>query len=125
MSVEDEPSDCLFCQITSGAAPSEELHRAEGVVAFRDKFPRAPVHVLVAPERHLGSAHDLTDADADLVMTCLRVARAIAEQEGVADGYRLATNVGTKGGQMVPHLHFHVLGGRQLGHIDSGEPPAS
>lgn len=116
-------SDCLFCQITSGAAPAEVVRREEGVVAFRDKFPRAPVHVLVAPERHIGSVHELTDDDAELVMTCLRVARQVAESEGIAEGYRLATNVGTRGGQAISHLHLHVLGGRQLGHIDSGEPP--
>jgi histidine triad (HIT) family protein len=118
-------SDCLFCQITAGEAPADVLRREDGVVAFRDIYPRAPVHVLVVPERHLDSAHDLTDDDADLVATCLRVARAVAEAEGIADGYRLATNIGSGGGQAIPHLHWHVLGGRQLRHIDSGEPPAS
>jgi histidine triad (HIT) family protein len=115
--------ECLFCQIVGGDAPAEVLHREDGVVAFRDIYPRAPVHVLVTPERHVGSAHQLTDDDADLVLACLRMARRVAEEEGIADGYRLATNVGSRGGQAIPHLHFHVLGGRQLAHIDSGPPP--
>jgi histidine triad (HIT) family protein len=117
-------SACLFCQITSGEAPADVIHREDGIVAFRDISPRAPVHVLVTPERHVASAHQLTDDDADLLSACFRVARRVAESEGIADGYRVATNIGTGGGQAIPHLHFHVLGGRQLAHIDSGEPPA-
>jgi histidine triad (HIT) family protein len=115
-------SDCLFCTITAGDAPADVVHREEGVVAFRDIAPRAPVHVLVVPERHVDSAHDLTDDDADLLARCFRVARHVAEAEGIADGYRLTTNIGARGGQAIPHLHLHVLGGRQLGHIDSGPP---
>ncbi len=114
--------DCLFCQIIAGDLPSDEVYRAEGVVAFRDISPRAPVHVLVTPERHVPSAHALTDEDADLLAACFRVAREVARLEGIEDGYRVATNIGSRGGQMIPHLHFHVLGGRQLGHIDSGPP---
>ena len=99
--------------------------RAEGIVAFRDKFPRAPVHMLVVPEDHIPSAYDLTDAHTDLLAACFALARQIAVHEGIAGGYRVATNIGTGGGQAIPHLHFHVLGGRQLRHVDSGEPPAS
>ena len=115
--------ECLFCRIVAGEQPSERVAEDEGVIAFRDIFPRAPVHVLVVPEEHIDSAHDLTDAHADLLATCFRLARHVAEQEGIAAGYRVATNVGTGGGQAIPHLHFHVLGGRQLHHIDSGDPP--
>jgi histidine triad (HIT) family protein len=79
--------------------------------------------VLVVPERHIGSAHELTDADAELLASCFRVARRVAEDEGIADGYRVATNIGSKGGQAIGHLHLHVLGGRQLRHIDSGDAP--
>lgn len=120
------PATCLFCSIVAGEVPSDRVGADEGVIAFRDIAPRAPVHVLVVPERHVGSAHELTDtdADADLLATCFRLARRVAEEQGVADGYRLATNVGSRGGQAIEHLHFHVLGGRQLGHIDSGQPPA-
>jgi len=115
---------CLFCGIVAGEQPSERVAAADGVVAFRDIFPRAPVHVLIVPEAHIDSVHDLTDEHTDLLATCFRLARQVADQEGIADGYRVATNVGRRGGQAIPHLHFHVLGGRQLMHIDSGEPPA-
>jgi histidine triad (HIT) family protein len=118
------PSDCLFCRIVAGDDPAEIVGRDEGVVAIRDIFPRAPFHVLVISEAHVGSAHDLTDGDADLLNAAFRLARQVAEDGDTADGYRIATNVGTLGGQAIPHLHLHVLGGRQLGHIDSGAPPA-
>lgn len=115
----DTDPDCLFCKIVAGDLPSEQVHADDRAVAFRDIAPRAPVHVLVVPRLHIATAHDLTRADDELITHLLAVTRQVAESEGVTDGYRLATNVGTKGGQMVPHLHFHVLGGRQLGHIDS------
>jgi histidine triad (HIT) family protein len=117
---------CLFCRIVAGEIPSERVAEGDGVLAFRDISPRAPVHVLVVPERHVGSADELTDdaQDVDLLARCYRLAREVARGEGIADGYRITTNVGEKGGQSVHHLHFHVLGGRQLGHIDSGSPEA-
>jgi histidine triad (HIT) family protein len=118
------PEDCIFCQIVSGDAPSAVVAEDEHVVAFRDIHPRAPVHVLVTPREHIPSAHALTDEHSDLLAACFAMARRVAEQEGVADGYRIATNVGTRGGQLIFHLHFHVLGGRQLAHIDSGQPAA-
>ncbi|MGH8900977.1 MAG: HIT domain-containing protein [Egibacteraceae bacterium] len=112
--------DCLFCRIAAGQVPSEQVATADGVIAFKDKFPRAPVHVLVVPVEHVGSAHDLDldGAHADLLARCFRLARLVADQQGIADGYRIATNIGRKGGQAIEHLHFHVIGGRQLGHID-------
>jgi histidine triad (HIT) family protein len=118
--------DCLFCRIVAGEIPAERVAEAEGVIAFRDISPRAPVHVLVAPERHVGSIDELTDAaeDIDLLARCYRLAREVARLEDTEDGYRIATNVGERGGQSVHHLHFHVLGGRQLGHVDSGPPEA-
>lgn len=111
---------CLFCGIVAGQIPSEQVATADGIVAFKDKFPRAPVHVLIAPIEHIDSAHDL-DLDgthADVLTRCFRLARLVAEEQGIADGYRIATNIGRKGGQAIGHLHFHVIGGRQLGHID-------
>ncbi|HUG86979.1 MAG TPA: HIT domain-containing protein [Euzebya sp.] len=108
--------DCLFCRIASGEEPSDRVAADEGVIAIRDKFPQAPVHVLVLPVAHVDSVHALTDDD--LLARCVRLARQVAEEEGIAEGYRLATNVGRGGGQAIAHLHFHVIGGRQLGHID-------
>jgi histidine triad (HIT) family protein len=118
-------SDCLFCRIVAGDEPAEIVGRGEGVVAIRDIFPRAPFHVLVITEEHIPSADDLTDDHAQLLSSAFRLAQQVAADGDTADGYRIATNVGTLGGQAIEHLHFHVLGGRKLGHIDSGEPPAS
>ncbi len=115
--------DCLFCSIVAGDADATIVAEDDDVVAFRDIHPRAPVHVLVTPRRHVASVHELGDGDADLLAGCFAMARRVAEQEGIADGYRVATNVGARGGQMIAHLHFHVIGGRQLERIDSGEPP--
>lgn len=109
--------DCLFCRIVSGDEDAELVTAADDVVAFRDKFPRAPVHLLVVTRRHIGSAHEL-DPDDQLLAACFRTAQQVADSEGIADGYRIATNIGSRGGQAIPHLHFHVLGGKQLGHVD-------
>lgn len=116
--------DCLFCGIIAGDLPSDQVGANDAAVAFRDINPRAPVHVLVAPRRHVDSAHDLGPDDAGELADLFALAREVAEAEGTADGYRVTTNVGRRGGQVVDHLHLHVLGGRQLGHIDTGEPPA-
>lgn len=114
------PADCLFCRIVADELPADVVARTDGVTAFRDIAPRAPVHVLVVPERHIGSAHALQDdgEDGKLLTRCFRLAREVAEVEDIADGYRVTTNVGERGGQAVAHLHFHVLGGKQLGHVD-------
>lgn len=117
-------SDCLFCSIIAGDQPSDRVYEDDHLVAFRDIYPRAPIHVLVVPREHLPSAHHLEDDHAHLIARCFLAAQRIAEAEGTSDGYRVATNVGRRGGQMIDHLHFHVIGGRQLGHIDSGNPTA-
>lgn len=107
-------SDCLFCKIVAGEIPSEKVLDSDGAFAFRDINPGAPTHVLVIPKRHVASIHDLQQADADELADVFDVIRKVAEQEGVADAYRVVTNVGAKAGQSVWHLHFHVLGGRPL-----------
>jgi histidine triad (HIT) family protein len=111
---------CLFCKIAAGEVPSEQVATADDIIAFKDKFPRAPVHVLIVPVEHIDSAHnlDLDGPHADLLARCFQLAHRIAEEQGIANGYRITTNIGRKGGQAVGHLHFHVIGGRQLGHID-------
>jgi histidine triad (HIT) family protein len=118
-------SDCLFCRIVAEELPSDRVAETDDIVAFRDIAPRAPVHVLVVPRRHIDSAHVMGPEDNGLLAASFAMIRTVAEQEGIADGYRVTTNIGAGGGQSVPHLHFHVLGGRQLRHIDSGEPPSA
>lgn len=107
-------SDCLFCKIVAGDIPSEKVLESDNALAFRDINPGAPTHVLVIPKRHVASVHDLTLSDGDEVAELFDVVAQVAEQEGVADGYRVVTNVGAKAGQSVYHLHLHVLGGRPL-----------
>lgn len=110
--------ECLFCRIVAGEEPAETVAETDRLVAFRDKYPRAPVHVLVVPREHIGSAHELGEEHGPLLQACFRMAQRVADQEDIADGYRIATNVGSRGGQAIGHLHFHVLGGKQLGHVD-------
>ncbi|MDP8929114.1 MAG: HIT domain-containing protein [Actinomycetota bacterium] len=109
---------CLFCGIVAGEESAEIVVETNEIVVFRDKYPRAPVHVLVAPRQHIASAHALGEEHKNLVMDCLLLAQRVAEQEGIDEGYRIATNIGSQGGQAIPHLHFHVLGGKQLGPVD-------
>jgi histidine triad (HIT) family protein len=116
-------TECLFCRIIAGDEEAEFVAQEDEVVAFEDKFPRAPVHVLVVSREHIPSAHDLTDEHTGLLGRCFALAHDIAEKKGTSNGYRIATNIGSRGGQAIPHLHFHVLGGRQLGFIDSEGPP--
>lgn len=110
--------NCLFCKIIAGDEAADIVARDGDLVAFKDIFPRAPVHVLVVPEKHIPSAHDLDDSDGDLLTRCFSMARKVADEQGIAQGYRITTNIGPQGGQAIPHLHFHVLGGKQLGHVD-------
>ena len=107
--------DCLFCRLAAGEIPSTQLHADDDVIAFVDIAPRAPVHVLVIPRRHIASASDLTADDGPLLGRIFAVAADIARQRGIDErGYRIVTNVGEDGGQSVEHLHFHVMGGRRM-----------
>ena len=107
--------DCIFCKIAAGEIPSDTLYQDDEVVAFRDISPQAPVHVLVIPRKHIESLVQLTGDESYLVAHMLDVANQLAREEGVAEsGYRLVINCGEQGGQLVPHLHLHLLGGRSL-----------
>ena len=107
--------DCIFCAIVAGEIPSDIVYEDKDVVAFKDINPKAPVHVLVVPRRHIPSVNDITDADAELIGHIFVVARKIAEETGIAEtGYRIVSNNGPEGGQEVDHLHIHVMGGRQM-----------
>ena len=107
-------SDCLFCSIVSGEIPADVVLRTESVVAFRDIDPKAPTHVLVIPVQHVSTAAELGSVAPEIMGELAAAAGAVAEMEGLADGYRLVFNTGPDAGQSVLHLHGHVLGGRSL-----------
>lgn len=106
--------DCLFCKIIEGAIPSQKVYEDEFVFAFRDIQPQAPVHVLVVPKMHISSADAVTDENAGEIAHVFAAIAKIAKQEGLANGYRVITNIGEDGCQSVKHIHFHVLGGKKL-----------
>jgi histidine triad (HIT) family protein len=104
--------DCLFCHIASGNSDTEFLHAGENLVVFRDIHPHAPVHLLVVPRKHIRSVNDLGEGDRKLVAEMLLVARDMARQQGIDQtGYKLLFNVERGGGQVIFHLHLHLLGG--------------
>lgn len=108
-------ADCIFCQIAGGKIPTEFLYQDDTVVAFKDINPQAPVHFLVVPKKHIGSILDVGGDDADLLPTVQKVIAQLVSKLGITDGgFRVVVNTGKDGGQTVPHLHFHVLGGRFL-----------
>jgi len=108
--------DCLFCRIASMEVPADIVFEDDTVIAFRDITPKAPVHILLIPRQHITSAASLTDANGPMLGRLFAVAAQIARDEGVAkSGFRLTTNSGAGAGQSVPHLHFHLMGGRQMG----------
>lgn len=111
-----ERDDCVFCRIADGKVKSELLHQDNEIIAFRDINPIAPVHILVVTRKHIPSVAELAESEASLIGRMVSVANGLAKRAGIAEkGYRLVINCGTEGGQGVPHLHMHLLGGRQLG----------
>jgi histidine triad (HIT) family protein len=107
-------TDCLFCKMATGEIKPDVVAETDDVLAFRDINPQAPVHVLVIPKQHIATINDLSDEHAELVGRLYLMAKRVAQQEGIADGYRTLMNCGERGGQAVFHLHLHVLGGRQM-----------
>ena len=106
---------CLFCRIVAGEIPAKKAYEDDDVVAFHDINPQAPVHVLIIPRRHIATLDDLTEGDANTVGTVVVRAAQIARTLHLeSDGYRLVVNMGEAAGQTVFHIHFHILGGRQL-----------
>jgi histidine triad (HIT) family protein len=104
----------LFQRIEDGEIPGNFVHQDEKCFAIRDIRPVAPVHILIIPRKPIAGNHDVTPEDAPLVGHLFVVARALAESENLADGYRLVFNCGPDGGQEVPHLHLHLIGGRKM-----------
>lgn len=110
-------NDCIFCKIVAGEAPSEMLYQDEQVSAFRDVHPVAPTHVLVVPNKHISSVNEVSAEDESLLGHLFIVAKQVAQIEGVdKPGYRLIVNTGRHAGQIVFHLHMHVIGGQRMRH---------
>jgi len=109
-------SDCLFCKIVEGKIPAKIVHEDADTVAFEDIQPQAPQHVLVVPRRHIPTANDLSPEDEAIVGKMLRAAAVVAKARGIdGSGWRAVVNTNAEGGQVVFHLHLHVLGGRRMG----------
>ncbi len=107
--------DCIFCKIINGELPAAKVYEDERIVAFNDRHPRAPVHQLIVPKKHIATLNDLTDEDTDLVGTLIQRARILAKEAKIANnGYRTVFNCNADGGQEVFHLHLHLMGGRKL-----------
>jgi histidine triad (HIT) family protein len=107
--------DCVFCNIIAGKIPGDIVYRDEEVVAFRDINPQSPVHLLVVPGKHHTSLLEITEKETPLMAHMVIIANRLAREEGISNtGYRLVINCGKQGGQLVSHLHMHLLGGRQL-----------
>jgi len=104
----------IFSKIIAREIPADILFEDDLCLAFRDINPRAPTHFLVIPKKEIESLAELSEEDEKIVGRCIMVASRVAAEEGLEDGYRLVANTRRDGGQEVPHLHFHVLGGRQL-----------
>lgn len=110
-----EITDCLFCSIVRGEIPASIVYKEGGVTAFRDIAPQAPTHILVIPDQHIGGVAHVVEAHEHIAGRLLIVAAELARREGIEEtGYRLIVNQGHDGGQAVPHLHVHLLGGRLL-----------
>jgi histidine triad (HIT) family protein len=111
-----QASDCLFCKIAAKEIPADVVQSSDSLIAFRDIHPKAPTHVLIIPKEHVLSAAAIEDKHRGLLAEIFQTAAHIAKAEGIdASGWRMVTNVGPDAGQSVPHLHFHMLGGRALG----------
>lgn len=111
--------DCVFCKIVKGDIPSKKVYENEHVLAFHDIEPQAPTHVLIIPKKHIPSMKEVSADDWNLIGEIHRTAQLIARDLGLENsGYRLINNCGPDAGQVVFHLHFHLLGGAKLGPLN-------
>jgi histidine triad (HIT) family protein len=106
--------DCVFCKIANGEIPSKKAYEDDKVLAFYDLDPQAPVHILIIPKEHIQSVEDITPQNSAIVAHIFEVAANLAKENHLTDGFRVVSNIGKDGGQSVPHLHFHLLGGRSM-----------
>lgn len=108
--------DCIFCKIIKKEIPSTIVYEDEDILAFRDIHPVAPVHILVIPKKHISSIMEIELEDQNVIGKIYTIIKQIAKQEEIAEkGFRVIVNCGENGGQEVPHLHFHLIGGKKLG----------
>lgn len=108
-------ADCIFCNIIADKVPARKVYEDERVVAFHDAYPSAPMHILIVPRHHIPTLNDIPEGD-DILTHIGKVARTIAEEQGVAEsGYRFFINVNKGGGQVVFHLHAHIMAGNDFG----------
>ena len=106
--------NCIFCKIIAGEIPSTKVYEDETILAFRDIAPQAPTHVLVVPKAHIEDCNGISAENSAVIAHIFEVIPEIAKAEGLVNGYRVATNTGADSGQTVPHLHFHILGGKAM-----------
>ncbi len=108
-------TDCLFCKINSRKIPARIVHEDESVLAFEDKYPQAPVHILIIPKKHISTSLELTEHERELIGKLFLVANKIALENGIAGrGFRLVVNTNPEAGQSIYHVHLHLLGGRPM-----------
>ncbi len=104
--------DCLFCKLTNGIIPTQFLFESDNIAAFRDINPEAPVHILIVPKKHIRSLNDISEADRNILSEMFAAAKDIAKKEGIdKSGYKVLINVEQGGGQVIFHLHLHLIGG--------------
>ncbi|HBT20311.1 MAG TPA: histidine triad nucleotide-binding protein [Peptococcaceae bacterium] len=110
--------DCVFCKIVAGELPSEIVYENDDILAFKDINPVAPIHILLIPKKHIPTITDITEEDTTLMGKLLLAAGKVAEKLGIYErGFRLVNNCREEGGQVIYHLHFHLLGGRKFGSV--------
>lgn len=106
--------DCIFCKIIAGEIPSKKVYEDDMILAFHDINPEAPIHIIMIPKAHIASAAEITAENSAYVARIFEKIPEIAADAGLENGFRVITNCGPDGGQSVPHLHFHLLGGKAL-----------
>jgi len=107
-------SDCLFCKIAAGEIPGDKVYEDDKVIAFKDINPKAEVHLLVIPREHIASLNELTPEHDTLIAHMMRVIPQLAKSQGLDSGFRTIINTGKGGGQIIFHLHMHLMGGKDL-----------
>lgn len=107
-------NSCLFCKIIKKEAPAKLVYEDQSIIGFEDINPQAPVHILLAPKKHISSLTELSPQDREVIGSIYLVAKKVAQEKDIGNGFRIVVNSGAQAGQSVPHVHFHLLGGRKF-----------